>query len=170
MADNMEIIECPACGSKMEKIYMEAQGINLDVCLECGGIYFDNREFKKFDEITEDITPLVELFENKTFKQTEQYENRKCPVCGAQMVKNYSSAKKDVEVDECYSCGGKFLDNGELEKIREEYPTEEARAADVIKELYSAVGSEIIEQQKEYIRQMSKPSILTKLIRMRKFY
>ena len=47
MADNLEEIYCPACGKKMEKIFMSAQGVNLDVCTQgCGGIFFDNREFK----------------------------------------------------------------------------------------------------------------------------
>ena len=60
MADNLEEIYCPACGKKMHKIFMDAQGVNLDVCLDgCGGIFFDNREFKKFDENAEDITPLT---------------------------------------------------------------------------------------------------------------
>ena len=50
MADNLELIECPACGKKMHKIYMPSAGVNLDVCVDgCGCIYFDNREFNKFD-------------------------------------------------------------------------------------------------------------------------
>ena len=43
--------------------------------------------------------------------------NRVCPNCGTKMVKNHSSINADIEVDECYACGGKFLDNGELLKI-----------------------------------------------------
>ena len=30
-------------------------------------------------------------------------------------------------MDDCYNCGGKFLDFGELEKARNQYETEEAR-------------------------------------------
>lgn len=33
------------------------------------------------------------------------------------MVKNSSSIHKKIEVDDCYSCGGKFLDNNELQKL-----------------------------------------------------
>ena len=52
MVDNLEEIACPACGKKMHKVFMTEQNLNIDVCLDgCGGIYFDNREFKKFDEV-----------------------------------------------------------------------------------------------------------------------
>ena len=146
MADNKDvIIKCPACGKEMKKIFMPAQGINLDVCVDgCGGIYFDNREFSKFDEPHEDITPLKEVLSNKEFQKVDQHQTRVCPVCGSDMVKNYSSVNKEVEIDECYHCGGKFLDYYELDKIRSEYNTETERSADVMKKLYSDVGAEIM--------------------------
>ncbi len=167
MADNLDEIECPACRKKMKKIFMPEQGVNIDVCLNCGGIYFDNREFQKFDEIHEDITPLEELFENKTFKSIDQSQTRICPVCSMKMVKNYASSKHEVQVDECYSCGGKFLDYGELEKIRAQYETEEARAEDVLKELYTAAGAELRECSEKYSRIKGQNSLIYKFIKMK---
>lgn len=149
MADNTDkIMNCPACGKPMKKIFMPSQGINLDVCVDgCGGIYFDNREFSKFDEPNEDIAPLLEVLSGKTFQYTDQSVIRKCPNCGTDMVKNYSSSKKVVQVDECYNCGGKFLDFGELEKIREDYNTNND-SSNILRDLYLDVGSEIIDQRK----------------------
>ena len=123
MSDNVEmVITCPACGCDMEKIFMPSLGINLDVCTKgCGGIYFDNRELKGFDELHEDIAPLEELFKNKKFKHIDETVTRICPVCGTAMVKNYTTPEKEIQIDECYNCGGKFLDYGELNKIRDEY-------------------------------------------------
>ena len=145
MEDNLETINCPACGCEMEKIYMPAQGVHLDVCTNgCGGIYFDNREFKKFDEPCEDITPLIKVLEGKEFKKVDEEQVRNCPVCGNRMMKNFASIKHEVQVDECYTCGGKFLDYGELEKIRSQYNTESERASDVVKQLYKEVGSELL--------------------------
>lgn len=146
MADNLEDIYCPACGKKMQKIFMPEQGVNLDVCVDgCGGIYFDNREFKKFDEPHEDISPLVEVLAGRVFKTVDESAERKCPVCGNIMVKNHSSSKQQIQVDECYHCGGKFLDFSELDKIRAEYDTEAERGADAIKALYAVAGKEIAE-------------------------
>ena len=168
MADNLEIIECPACGKKMKKVYMPDAGINLDVCVNgCGGIYFDNREFKKFDEQHEDIEPLVKAFEGKQYLTIDTAETRICPVCSMKMVKNYASAKHEVQVDECYGCGGKFLDHCELDKIRAQYATEEERAADVVKELYSKVGAELRLAQLEHEKRMKNPSFLTRMIKMK---
>ncbi len=144
MADNLKPILCPACHNEMTKIFMPEQGVNLDVCLDgCGGIYFDNREFKMFDEEHESIDNIINAIDGKTFVPVEETKVRICPVCGAQMVKNYSSIQKEVQLDECYSCGGKFLDRGELTKFRQEYKTEAERSGDVIKAVYSTVGVEM---------------------------
>lgn len=169
MVDNADItINCPACGKEMHKIYMPEQGVNLDVCVDgCGGIYFDNREFNKFDENHEDITPLVKAFENKTFIGVDTTVQRECPVCGNIMVKNFASPKKEVQVDECYSCGGKFLDHNELEIIRAQYNTEEERATDVIYSLYSNVGYELDELNANYAKAKMKPSLLSRVIKMK---
>ncbi len=168
MADNLKIIECPACGKKMEKIFMPSAGVNLDVCVDgCGGIYFDNRELNKFDEKHEDIEPLIKAFEGKTYSKIDTAETRICPVCSMKMVKNYASAKHEVQIDECYSCGGKFLDHCELDKIREQYATEEERAADVIKELYSKVGAELRFSEQMHEERMANPSLLTRMIKMK---
>ncbi len=40
----------------------------------------------------------------------------KCPKCGMQLEEITFS---DVRIDKCFPCGGTWLDNGELELIRE---------------------------------------------------
>ena len=79
------------------------------------------------------------------------------------MVKNYASVKKEVQIDECYSCGGKFLDHGELEKIRAQYATEEERSADIMKEVYDTVGVEIKRLEQENAELRAKRSWMKKL-------
>ncbi len=141
MADNFKTIKCPACQKEMKKIFIPSAGINIDVCIDgCGGIYFDNREYKSFDEQHENIEELVKAVEGKEFASVDTSLPRTCPVCGAKMVKNYASIKKEVQIDECYACGGKFLDHGELTKIRSQYKTESERSADTMAYLYDTVG------------------------------
>lgn len=123
-----DIINCPACKKEMKKIYLPDQKTVIDVCTEgCGGIYLDNREYKKIDEKAENIEPILEALKDKTFIDTDGEEIRICPVCGTRMVKNYTSHLKKIKIDECYNCGGKFLDKSELIKIRDEFNTEEER-------------------------------------------
>lgn len=75
---------------------------------------------------------------------------RICPNCGSKMVKNHSSIHQSIEVDDCYACGGKFLDNSELQKIRAEYQNNSERDEDILKYVYKEVGIELAEQDRRY--------------------
>ena len=119
-------MKCPACSNQLT--VKNVAGINLDVCDEgCGGIWFDQFEFKKFDEAKEpDAETLLNLkITKKLSAGNTQY---KCPKClDITMLRHYSSAKKKVTLDECGNCAGIWLDAGELHEIREEFATEADR-------------------------------------------
>ncbi|MBR6127952.1 zf-TFIIB domain-containing protein [bacterium] len=148
MADTTRKIECPACGCEMQKIYIDDAEVCVDICTEgCGGIYFDNREFNKFDEANENVDAILGELEGKEFKEVDQREVRICPVCNVPMVKA-GSGVKGVEIDVCYTCGAKFLDNGELEKIREGKQENLEQLNQLIDEMYKrdvqdAVGGQV---------------------------
>lgn len=128
MGDTLDKINCPACGEEMEKIYLPEQKFHVDICTKgCGGIFLDNREYKKLDEEHEDITPILNAVKDKEFKRVSDTQLRICPACGHKMVKHYASQLKEILIDECYNCGGTFFDNGELIKTRKQYKTEEER-------------------------------------------
>jgi len=122
MSDTLETLRCPACYKVMKKVFSPTEGVNIDICLDgCGGIWFDSREINYFNEQCENIDEIIEAIDGKEFVQVDQTNSRSCPVCGAKMAKTFSSVKKDIQLDECLGCGGKFLDNGELQAIREEH-------------------------------------------------
>lgn len=81
------------------------------------------------------------------------------------MVKNWASSKQEIQVDDCYSCGGKFLDNGELQKIREQFETEKDRSDAALEELYSAVGPKLAAIEAEQRAASASRSIFHKLFR-----
>ena len=144
MNDTIETITCPACGKEMHKVYMQESGTSLDICLDgCGGIFFDGQELKHFDEQSENIDELKQVLEGKTFEKTDETVTRTCPVCGNKMVKNHVSVKHEITIDECYNCGAKFFDHGELTKMREQYATEEDRRQDLLSSTYNDVGAKI---------------------------
>ena len=168
MADTLKTLTCPACGKTMKKVFIASEGINLDICTEgCGGIYFDNREFKDFDEQNEDISAILETLKGKTFEKVNETLVRHCPNCGGIMVKNHSSIKKEIQMDDCYNCGGKFLDNAELVKIREEYDSNEERDEDILRYVYKQVGCELAEQERRYSEiDQNKDPLTRKLFRL----
>jgi len=164
MADTHATLKCPACQKEMAKVFVPKQGVNVDICLDgCGGMWFDNRELSYFDEQDENIDEIFSAIMNKDFATVDETNPRSCPSCGARMVKNFSSVKKAIQIDECYSCGGKFLDKSELLKFREEYTTEEDRSKDTIALMYATVGKDLVALQEQNDELKRKRSPLKKL-------
>ena len=74
-------------------------------------------ELEKFDEKHENASEILAKVTGKEFTPVDESKYRVCPVCGAIMVK-MGAAHGGVQIDVCNRCGAKFLDHGELEKIR----------------------------------------------------
>ncbi len=119
---------CPACEHNMTE--KEIQQIKVDVCAGgCGGIWFDGHELKKIDEPHEAVGQDLLEVEYDPEVVVDESQRRDCPHCDAiVMMRHFSSIKREVEVDECPSCGGFFLDRGELNSLREQYSSEEDRS------------------------------------------
>ena len=120
-------MKCPRCENELQQ--MNVADIIVDVCEKgCGGIWFDNFELKKVDEQHESAGELLLNVERNKNIQVDYSQKRACPKCkDSIMLKHFMSVKKEVEVDECPTCGGVWLDYGELGQIRKQYATEEER-------------------------------------------
>lgn len=125
-------MKCPACGENM--VQKDFGGIIVDVCESgCSGVWFDWFELSKLDESNEGFGPELQSFLRKDQMLERTKEHIKCPKCGIPMhVHKYQSSKK-VIVDECYACGGFFLDAGELSQIRKSFMTEGEEASYISK-------------------------------------
>jgi Zn-finger nucleic acid-binding protein len=117
---------CPACGSELAALGVE--GIVVDVCAAgCGGIWFDNFELCKVDEAHEKMCDALALLEFHR-EAVVVKKKRQCPRCfEITMLQHQFSREKPVLVDECPSCGGMWLDAGELLEIRRPASTKEDR-------------------------------------------
>lgn len=136
MADNEINLKCPACGKQMTKLYMRDAGVNIDICIDgCGGIYFDNRELEKFDESHEKVDDILKAIESKHFLKTEDSEVRICPICNTPMAK-IGAANGEIQINVCNNCGGKFLDNGELQKIRQNENKTDTKIENLLNSMY----------------------------------
>ena len=115
---------CPACHTGM--VEEDFGGVMVDVCKNgCKGIWFDWMELIKLDEEHEGAgQAMLEALESPRMND----ENRgkiTCPKCNIPMYVHKYSKTQQVNVDECYQCGGFFLDAGELKVIKDTYMTEE---------------------------------------------
>lgn len=136
-------MKCPACSTSLEKV--TAGDITVDTCSRgCGGIWFDESELQKFDEEHE-FLPDKLLGPGAPKKTLDHQAIRKCPRCADEvLVRQFFDVKNQVEINQCWSCCGIWLDHGELETIRAQYETAEDRKAAV--EAYAA----------EYVRESAK--------------
>lgn len=113
-------MKCPACFHELTQFTIG--GVTVDACEGgCAGIWFDAFELQRLDEQHEVAAAKVLHLQHNPALVVDRARKRDCPRCASVKLKrHFFSAKKQVEVDHCPSCGGYWLDTGELEKIRSE--------------------------------------------------
>ena len=104
--------------------------INLDGGEDgCGGIWFDWFELNMIDEPHEAKGAEVLHGTIDASVKVNHDAKRGCPRCEDMLLmKHFASVKREFQVDECPRCAGYFLDYGELNRIRDQYETEEERS------------------------------------------
>ena len=94
-----------------------------------GGVFFDNSQIFKFSspELKHGQV-LLKYLSNYAEGEGEVAMRVNCPKCPSiVMMRRYFSPLKAVEIDECPSCAGIWLDSGELSKIHENHLTPKER-------------------------------------------
>ncbi|MGK7872256.1 MAG: zf-TFIIB domain-containing protein [Xenococcaceae cyanobacterium] len=134
-------MECPRTGKPM--IEVDINGVKIDVSTGCGGIWFDKFEFQKFDEphesAGEQLIEISEKYRNDDIDCEKRLQSPRHP--DVTMMRYYFSVKRKIEIDECPQCGGIWLDSGELQQIRELFPSSEAKnqaADEYFEQLFSS--------------------------------
>lgn len=120
------MLNCPKCLGKLEE--KEIEGVKVDVCWACEGIWFDKGELKKVIEADAKNLKTLDLdreeFNGKEFADLKDELNKKtgsCPRCDNAMKQKtyeYNRGKKLV-VDVCENNCGLWLDGGEIHKLRD---------------------------------------------------
>jgi len=158
-------MNCPACKNTLEE--MSVEDIRLDVCQNgCGGIWFDNFELMKIDEPDEyDAEKLLDINIDESIKVDQEIQ-RKCPKCKNQfMLRHFFSVKRSVTVDECPKCGGVWLDDGELGRIRKQFESDEDRTAAAGKYFQDVFGGDLARMRAESAEQTRKAQKIARIFR-----
>jgi len=120
VAEGEREMKCPACQRAL--VEFAAGPMRVDICLEgCAGIWFDRDELTKVDDFNEPFPEsLIRVLSNAQVAIDKRRE-RECPRCvGQVMTHRFLDDQLKVQADECSSCGGHFLDIGELSNLRDE--------------------------------------------------
>ena len=106
-------MDCPVCKTAM--ITLELSEVEIDHCLDCGGIWLDSGELEMLLDDPAKAKKLIESFSEET---THSELVRKCPICLKAMIKvSASSEKPAILLDKCKKGHGLWFDAGELEAI-----------------------------------------------------
>ena len=117
---------CPRTNTPLESILVD--GITVYTS-SLGGVFFDNSQIFKFSspELKHGQV-LLKYLSNYAEGEGEVAMRVNCPKCPSiVMMRRYFSPLKAVEIDECPSCAGIWLDSGELSKIHENHLTPKER-------------------------------------------
>ena len=158
-------MNCPACSKSLTSKTVDQ--LEVDACEGgCGGIWFDQLEIKKVDEPHEGAgAALLDIQVDDTIS-VDHGPKRKCPKCANSiMMRHFHSVKRQVEVDECPSCAGFWLDAGELGKIRKLFPSEDEKNKAAVACMVDIFGNELSRMKKESDEKAEKARQIAKMFR-----
>jgi Zn-finger nucleic acid-binding protein len=128
-------VNCPRCKSSL--IVVEYHKIELDWCPSCEGLWFDRGEMELVATRLSGSTATPAA----TTPADTREGRLKCPLCRARMDKRYLGSPPVIIADICPSCGGLWLDHGELELIVSQAQGGDIRANPVLEHLRDTFGS-----------------------------
>ena len=102
-------MNCPRCSGEALKPVELLGGIEVDACDKCNGMYFEKGEMGAYLKFSKDVPNYKDLLKNAPVGVT-------CPECSAQMKELKYIPGKDLLVDYCETCGGVWLDGGEIQE------------------------------------------------------
>lgn len=101
---------CPKCNEESLWAF-DYEGIEVDFCDTCKGIWLDEGELASYVELSKDIPDLETAME--TARETEM----PCPKCSGFLHELEYAEGAGIFIDRCNTCNGIFLDAGEISDI-----------------------------------------------------
>ena len=154
-----ELKECPHCNITLTETGYE--GIDVDVCDGCGGIWLDGGELEEILKRREKKFSKSEIAAAKpTGKPSSEEElvpQLRCPLCDDLMERHDFSYTSGVVIDRCARGHGIWLDKGELEKLQVLIEEGEATLEEDLKKwkpVLDKVAGEVKEREEEAIQKI----------------
>ncbi len=108
-------MRCPACTSELSPSRCDMTGLEIDSCFYCRGLWFDYNELRRFFTAPKLYNNFRLPHDSFRVKIKNPPPTRVCARCPAQALREVQIDR--VEVDECPTCRGIWLDSGEISKL-----------------------------------------------------
>ncbi len=106
-------MRCVKCDGSLSTVHID--DVDVDQCDSCAGIWFDAHELERVLR-RDHIEPLLG---RARASNKDDARRGRCPRCkGEGYLVRIASAKANIHVDTCATCGGKWLDGGEIDVLR----------------------------------------------------
>lgn len=117
-------MDCPKCGHPMESV--EFEGIEVDRCTLCKGLWFDLLEHERLRELAG--SEVIDCGDPDVGALFNQDDRISCPRCSAQMIRMVDSRQPHIWFESCGVCHGVFFDAGEFTDYKHYTPADLFRA------------------------------------------
>jgi Zn-finger nucleic acid-binding protein len=95
-------------------VVLELEGVEIDHCLSCGGIWLDAGEIEL---LLQDKQMAINLQSQLGERKTMKSEKRKCPICLERMEQVDVGESHPVRIGHCRKNHGLWFDRGELQSV-----------------------------------------------------
>ncbi|MDP7033341.1 MAG: zf-TFIIB domain-containing protein [Planctomycetota bacterium] len=116
-------MNCPHCQNTLTQ--EDYEGVEIDRCTACEGIYLDDGELKHINDAREktfspeEISAVDGIQKQVQAHSEEAVGSIQCPKCtDSQMNRQNYAGQTGIVIDRCPNCKGLWLDAGEVEKIQ----------------------------------------------------
>lgn len=109
-------MQCPKCSSEMEVVQFES--IEVDRCIGCQGIWFDEFEAEDLKKIKS--SEVIDCGDPKVGAQQNANDRIDCPKCHTQMIRMVDNKQPHIWYEGCVVCYGLFFDAGEFKDYKKE--------------------------------------------------
>ena len=111
--DGVRAVKCVKCPGELALVRVD--DVDVDQCVDCGGIWFDALELERVLASPSSARALVA----PPRRPADDDVRGRCPRCrGDGALVRVASRGAPIHVDTCAVCGGKWLDGGELALLR----------------------------------------------------
>jgi Zn-finger nucleic acid-binding protein len=143
---------CPVCQIELKpQVHL---GVTIDVCPACAGIWFDEGELARLNQLDDDILPRIDALYQPQVTSYDPPWERLCPDCQKPLRSYNYLYTSNIRLDTCEQCGGVWVDNGELEVMHR--VLQDARTAEVPPEAKAQIAlAEIEAEHRETIDRLS---------------